>query len=82
MGKSEVILDGKTLKVTPEKKIYRSILKSPNNAKLLQKYLADGYSLEITDENSDALKKDPTLSQISDIMGNIQEVRSGQTDPF
>ena len=82
LGKSEVILDGKTLKVTPEKKIYRSILKSPNNAKLLQKYLADGYSLEITDENSDALKKDPTLSQISDIMGNIQEVRSGQTDPF
>ena len=77
LGKSVVTLEGTILKIAPEKKIYKSILKSPNNAKLLQKYLPEGYSLEITDQTT---KKDPTLSQISGIMGNVTEVNA--SDPF
>ena len=82
LRKSTITLKVKTLIIAPEKKIYKSILKSPNNAKMLAKYLPEGYGLEITDQNSENLQKDPTLSQISDIMGNIQEVKTGQTDPF
>ncbi len=82
LKKSTVTLDNKTIRIVPEKKIYKSILKSPNNATMLAKYLPEGYGLEITDQKTENIQKDPTLSQISDIMGNIQEVQPGQTDPF
>ncbi len=82
LGKSTVTMKGNTITVVPEKKIYKSILKSTNNSALLQKYLAEGYSLEIADPGAKTAIKDPTLSQISDIMGGIQEVKTDQSDPF
>lgn len=82
LRKSHLEISGNTIKISPEKKIYKSILKSKNNADLLKKHLPAGFSLEIADFDPNSLKKDPTFSQISDIMGNIQELSTGQTDPF
>lgn len=81
LQKSNHQLDGATINIIPEKKIYKSILKSPNNAKVLVRHLPVNYSLNICDPG-ESIQKDPTLSQISDIMGNIQEVNNGGSVPF
>ena len=82
LRKSNISLNGKIIRIIPEKKIYKKILDSTNNAKMLAKYLPEGYSLEVDDQNPENFQKDPTLSQISDIMGNIQEIKTEQSDPF
>ncbi|MBQ6393841.1 DNA polymerase III subunit gamma/tau [Candidatus Saccharibacteria bacterium] len=55
------------------KRVFKRILESPQNLKVLQKHLPANYTLKIVDLE-DITKKDPTISQISDIMGgNIEE---------
>ena len=82
LSRSHLSIKGSIVKIAPEKRVYKSILNSPNNAKLLKKYLPEGYSLEIELFDPNSIQKDPTISQISDIMGNVQELKPGQTDPF
>ena len=78
-------LTGHTLHIYPEKKIATRILNSPNNKALL---VAHAPGLEIEIHTPDELPKsletkenNPELRQISDIMGNIQELSSSGS-PF
>lgn len=81
LQKCDHILNGTTLNIIPEKKIYKNILSATNNSEILKKHLPAGFSLQLR-EPGEKIKNDPTLSQISDIMGNVQEVNNAGADPF
>ncbi len=62
------------LQIIAERKIHKSILNSPNNLKVLQKFLPEGISLEIGDATELAANS-KEFSKISDIMGSVSEVK-------
>ncbi len=66
---------GSELFIYTERKIYKTILKSANNYKILKKFLPEGITIVIEDGLENA-KKDQNLGQISDIMGDIEEVNT------
>ena len=88
LEKCEYLVEGSTLNIIPSKKIYKNILSATNNSEILKKHLPNGFSLKLHDpgtkigKTAEKLKNDPTLSQISDIMGNVQEVNNAGGDPF
>ena len=63
------------LQIVTERKIHKTILSSTNNQKVLQRFLPTGMSLEIGDATELSENKQE-FSQISDIMGNVTEVKS------
>lgn len=63
------------LQIITERKIHKTILSSANNLKVLQKFLPAGVSLEIGDA-TELTKGSHAFEQISDIMGNVTEVKS------
>ena len=67
--------DDNHLQIITERKIHKTILSSPNNLKVLQKFLPSGVSMEIGDA-TELTKGSHAFEQISDIMGNITEVKS------
>lgn len=74
LGKCTYNFDGNNLQIIAERKIHKTILSSTNNIKVLQKYLPPGITLEIGDA-TELTKNDQKLNQISDIMGNVTEVK-------
>ncbi len=71
--------DGTTLHLYPQRKITKSVLESTNNKQLLKTHL-QGVALQIHDLNE---QKTSDFSQISDIMGAVEEVTtSGGEIPF
>lgn len=65
--------DGTTLHLYPERKFTKNILEKPNNQKILVSHLG-GITLIIHDPDDYHPPEDAALSQISAIMGNVQEV--------
>ena len=79
LSKCKHLFSGKTLTIIPSNKAIKLILDRPSNNELLRRHL-NGLDLVI---DADSFKKDPTISKISDIMGNIQEVNNnGGEIPF
>lgn len=72
--KVEHDFDGTTLHIFPSQKFTKSILEKPANNQLLAKHLA-GIALVIHDLNDHLGTEDQTISQISAIMGGVQEVK-------
>ncbi|MBR3263804.1 DNA polymerase III subunit gamma/tau [Candidatus Saccharibacteria bacterium] len=68
-------LNGNTLQIITERKIHKTILKNANNSQVLQKFLPQGFSLQIVD-STEISANSKTYSQISDIMGDVTEVNA------
>lgn len=66
--------DGQTLHLYPQQKFSKTILEKPNNNQLLLRILPSGIALTIHDVGEATKPQDATISQISAIMGNVQEV--------
>lgn len=75
LKKCDYHFDGSTLKIITERKIHKTILCSANNLKVLQKFIPEGIGLEIGDA-AELTKSSKEFSKISDIMGNVTEVKS------
>ena len=75
LKKCDYHFDGSTLKIITERKIHKTILSSANNLKVLQKFIPEGIGLEIGDA-AELTKSSKEFSKISDIMGNVTEVKS------
>lgn len=75
-------ISGSTLHIYASKKIEARIMNSQNNKSFLSSH-AKGLILEFhgPDELKEDAKNDPQIDQISDIMGNVQEVKTNGT-PF
>lgn len=71
--------DGMTLHLYPLQKFSKNILEKPNNRQLLAQLLP-GIALTIHEVGENSAPKDEKLSQISAIMGDIQELPGDQ--PF
>lgn len=67
-------LEGQTLHLFPQQKFTKVILERPGNNKILTAELPD-IELFIHDLDEKDTLKDPTISQISAIMGGVQEVK-------
>lgn len=67
------ILDN-CLHLYPQQKFTKNILEKAGNRDLLASFLPTNFTLQIHSVGSEPTPKDATLSQISDIMGNVQEV--------
>ena len=63
------------LQIITERKIHKTILSSTSNLKVLQKFLPAGVDVEIGN-GTELAANDKKLGQISDIMGNVTEVKS------
>ncbi len=74
LAKTRFKVSGSCLHLYPQQKFTKNILEKPGNRDLLMSFLPSGFTLQIHDLGSEPASKDATLSQISDIMGNIQEV--------
>ena len=66
--------DGQTLHIFPSQKFTKSILEKPANNQILVKHLS-GTALVIHDVDEHLRAEDGTISQISAIMGGVQEVK-------
>ena len=78
-------VDGDTLCLIPEKKIYKTILTAENNAKVLRKSLPENFNLQVLDpEDAVISTNNAKISKISAIMGNVKEVNAenGGENPF
>lgn len=80
LQKSQHYVDGSTLHIYPSQKIATRILNSPNNKALLQEH-AGGLQVQIHDAtDTPPTTAEPSnssqFSQISDIMGTVQEVNT------
>jgi len=63
------------LQIITERKIHKTILSSTSNLRVLQKFLPAGVDVEIGN-GTELAANDKKLGQISDIMGNVTEVKS------
>ena len=78
-------IEGFTITIIPEKKIYKSILTSPNNATVLKSCLPEGCALSVADPGESVISaNDPQISKLSAIMGgSVKEVQAdGGNIPF
>ncbi|MBQ6127492.1 DNA polymerase III subunit gamma/tau [Candidatus Saccharibacteria bacterium] len=75
LSKCTYKLDGTILKIITERKIHKTILNSANNQRVLQKFLPDGYTVEIGDA-TELTNSSAEFSKISDIMGGVTEVKT------
>lgn len=66
-------LDGATLHLYPTHKFTKNILERPGNRQIIGQVLPN-IAITVHDPDEQVQPKDPALSQISAIMGNIQEV--------
>ncbi len=73
LAKVEYEFDGKTLHIYPTQKFTKTILEKPNNTKILTDNLTN-IELVIHEIGAHKTPEDSSISQISAIMGNIQEV--------
>lgn len=80
LQKVDYEFDGQTLHLYPAQKIAKGILEKPANQTSITAHL-DGKSLLIHQPGEPHGPKDSTISQISAIMGGVQEVKKGDL-PF
>lgn len=73
LAKVEHEFDGQTLHLYPKQKFAKNILEKPNNSQILTGELG-GIALVVHEVGAHQTTEDGTISQISAIMGNIQEV--------
>jgi hypothetical protein len=66
--------DGTTIHLYPDKKFTKSILDKPGNRQIMAQYLG-GVALVIHEPGERVLPEDGQISQISAIMGGVQEVK-------
>lgn len=66
--------DGATIHLYPDKKFTKSILDKPGNRQIMAQYLG-GVALVIHEPGERVLPEDGQISQISAIMGGVQEVK-------
>lgn len=69
-------LQENVLHIYPHQKFTKNILDKPGNREVIQNCLPTGITFEIHDFDEKPLARDDTLSEISAIMGDIQEVTS------
>lgn len=74
LSKVEHQFDGQTLHLYPSRKFTKTILEKPNNHQILVSALGQT-PFVIHDVGTHATPQDDTFSQISAIMGNVQEVK-------
>ena len=74
LKKCSYAFNNNQLQIITERKIHKTILSSVNNMRLLQKFLPEGVSLEIGN-GTELAANNKKLGQISDIMGNVTEVK-------
>ncbi len=74
LSKVEHQFDGQTLHLYPSRKFTKTILEKPNNHQILVSALGQTPFI-IHDVGTHATPQDDTFSQISAIMGNVQEVK-------
>ena len=74
LNKCSYNFQGEHLQIIAERKIHKTILNSKNNLQVLQKHLPTGITLEIVD-TTELSSQNQKLNQISDIMGNVTEVK-------
>lgn len=73
--------DGQVLHLYPSNKIIQKIFDKPENTKILTEHLGGGRGLTIHAPGDHLAAEDGTLSQISAIMGGVQEVKKDEM-PF
>ena len=78
LSSCKIIEKNGLIHVYPMRKITKTILEKPLNHEILKGYFEKEFIIHSPDE----LEKDPKLSKISDIMGNIQEVNENGGIPF
>lgn len=80
LEKTTQTFEDRTLHIYPATKGVKILLERETNLKIFAKYLPE---IELIIHSPDEPKKDQTISKISDIMGNIQEVKTnGGEIPF
>lgn len=80
LRRTDYEFDGKTLQLFPSSGFIKKILDKPENIKIITENLP-GIGLSIHDVNEPHGAKDGTISQISAIMGGVQEVKKDEM-PF
>lgn len=75
LQKSDYELVGDVLHIYPEHKLTKSILEKPGNSQILARHLG-GLTFEIHEAGERQAPKDATLSKISDIMGDVREIKA------
>ncbi|MBR3319108.1 DNA polymerase III subunit gamma/tau [Candidatus Saccharibacteria bacterium] len=78
LKKCKIINSDDQVDIYPSTNTAKRILEKENNAELLMGYFCKNYVIHDIDE----LEKTPEIKQISDIMGNIQEVNDNGGIPF
>ena len=78
LKKCKVIDSGEQVDIYPSSNTAKHILEKENNAELLMGYFCKSFVIHGLDE----LENSPEIQQISDIMGNIQEVNDNGGIPF
>lgn len=73
--------DGQVLHLYPSNKIIQKIFDKPENTKILTEHLGGGHGLTIHAPGDHLAAEDGALSQISAIMGGVQEVKKDEM-PF
>ncbi|MBQ9017024.1 DNA polymerase III subunit gamma/tau [Candidatus Saccharibacteria bacterium] len=86
LNKTTQKIANNTITLIPEKKIYKTILTSKNNAEILKKCLPENYELQVLDPDDTVIStNDPQISKLSAIMGGkVMEVNdeNGGNNPF
>lgn len=78
LKKCKVVDSGDQIDIYPSSNTAKRILEKENNAELLMGYFGKNFVIHGLDE----LENSPEIQQISDIMGNIQEVNDNGGIPF
>lgn len=74
LTKVDYELKDSRLHLYPRQKFTKNILDKPGNRNIMQSCLPTGITIEIHDFDERSIERDNTLSEISAIMGDIQEV--------
>lgn len=74
LTKVDYEFDGQTLHLYPAQKFTKTILEKPNNSQILTRELGN-IALVIHEIGARKASEDQTISQISAIMGNVQEIK-------
>jgi len=80
LGKCLIDDQSDTIHIYPKQKITQLILERQNNQELLKSYFTKPFVIHSPDDAPS--KNSPAVAQISDIMGNVQEVNNNGGVPF
>ena len=81
LNKCQIVEENDTVHIYPPQKITKLILDRPNNQELLASHFTKPFVIH-SPEDSPVAKNSPKIAQISDIMGNVQEVNTDGGVPF